>query len=277
MPALSNNQRGFTLVEMVIVIVITGIIGGIVAMFIRAPVQGYADSARRAELTDIADTALRRMARDIRSAVPNSVRATSSTVEFLPTKDGGRYRADSGGTNNVLNFGSADGSFEIVGSAINFADGAGASPDYIVVGSTQSDAVPAYETSGTGVLRQYTGAAGLQTVVNFSNTALPVWAELASQRFDVVDGSQQAVFYKCETVATDSSGNGTGKLVRYWKYGFTHATGATSAILADKISDCSISYDAVNQRFGLLAIRLTLTSGGESVTLYNEIHVNNAP
>ena len=91
-------QRGFTLVEMIVVIVITGIIGGVVAMFIRAPVQGYMDSARRAEMTDIADTALRRMARDIRTAVPNSVRipvaAGSTYIEFLPTKAGGRYRAN---------------------------------------------------------------------------------------------------------------------------------------------------------------------------------------
>ena len=44
-----RRPRGFTLVEMIIVIVITGIIGGIVAIFLRAPVQGYVDSARRAE------------------------------------------------------------------------------------------------------------------------------------------------------------------------------------------------------------------------------------
>ncbi|NCN89388.1 MAG: prepilin-type N-terminal cleavage/methylation domain-containing protein, partial [Gallionella sp.] len=56
------SQRGFTLIEMIVVIVITGIIAGIVAIFIKAPVQGYVDSARRAELTDIADTAVRRLA-----------------------------------------------------------------------------------------------------------------------------------------------------------------------------------------------------------------------
>jgi MSHA biogenesis protein MshO len=273
MPAFTHKQAGFTLVEMVIVIVITGIIGGMVAIFIRAPVQGYVDSARRAELSDIADTALRRISRDIRSAVPNSVRSTSVTVEFLPTKDGGRYRADSGGNGNILTFGTGGSAkFDIVGSAINFAVG-----DYIVVGSTQSDAVPAYDTSGSGVLRQYTGSAGLQTIVSFTNTALPIWAELPSQRFDVVDGAQQAVFYKCETVGTDGSGNGTGKLMRYWSYGFTHITGATKATLADKVSGCAIDYDVVNQRYSLLAMRLTLTSGGESVTLYNESHVNNSP
>lgn len=278
MLVMKRTQTGFTLVEMIIVIVITGIIGGIVAVFIKAPVQGYVDSARRAELTDIADTAIRRMARDIRTAVPNSVRLTGTTaVEYLPTKDGGRYRADTGGTGDVLDFGVVDGSFEIIGGGIDFS--AGATPDYIVVGSTQSDAVPPYVQTVAGVLREYTGGAGVKSVVKFTDTALPIWAQLSSQRFDVVDGAQQAVTYACEGVGTDAAGSGTGQLVRHWGYGFDHAyAGADpSAVLADSVSACNITYAVSNQRFGLLTISLTITSENESVRLYNEIHVSNAP
>lgn len=277
MRTLNTKQSGFTLVEMIIVIVITGIIGGIVAMFIRAPVQGYVDSARRAELTDIADTAVRRMARDIRTAVPNSVRFTYCTapcIELIPTKDGGRYRADTPG--NVLNFGAADSSFDIVGSAITLA-----ANDYIVVGSTQSDGSLPYSTAASGVLRAYAGAAGAQTSVSITNPSpgLPATAELTSQRFDVVDGSQKAVTFACiGTLGTlDANGNGQGRLVRYANYGFNVAPSGTPAILADRVSACTIEYDLPNQRFGLVGVRLTLTSGNESVSLYNEIHVNNAP
>ena len=263
---------------MVIVIVITGVIGGIVASFTKAPVQGYVDSARRAELTDIADTAMRRMARDVRTAVPNSVRiagcGATPCVEFLPTKDGGRYRADPPG--DVLNFGVADGGFDIVGTAINFA-----ANDFIVIGSTQSNGNPPHDTAAAGILRAYTGASGAQTSVNFSATALPAWAELPSQRFDVVDGAQQAVTYACENLGV-ANGDGTGQLTRYAGYGFNAAqvnppVGGTSAILADRVSGCAIVYDLPSQRFGLVSVRLTLTRGDESVSLYNEIHVNNAP
>jgi len=274
MHTLHKKKFGFTLVEMIIVIVITGIIGGMVAMFIRAPVQGYVDSARRAELTDIADTAMRRMARDVRTAVPNSLRSSNCTapcVEFLPTKDGGRYRAQTPG--DVLNFVAADGSFDIVGLAINFA-----ANDYIVVGSAQSDGIPPYSTAASGVLRAYAGTAGAQTSVSITNTVgLPAWAELPSQHFSVVDGAQRAVTYACEGSGRDADGNGKGQLKRYWNYGFNVAPSGTPAILANKVETCSFDYDVTNQRFGLLAVRLTLTSGGESVSLYDEIHVSNVP
>src|SRR5699024_3808677 len=87
------TQRGLTLIEAIIVMVITGIIAAVVAVFIRAPVQGYVDSVQRAELSDVADTALRRMTRDLRRALPNSVRISTDgqAVEFLLTKSGGRY------------------------------------------------------------------------------------------------------------------------------------------------------------------------------------------
>jgi MSHA biogenesis protein MshO len=281
-----HKHSGFTLVEMIIVIVITGIIGGIVAIFIRAPVQGYMDSARRAELTDIADTAMRRVARDVRTAVPNSVRSSNCTapcVEFLPTNDGGRYRAQTrpDGTGDVLNFVAADSSFDIVGRAIIFA-----ANDYIVVGSTQSDGVPPYSTAAlTGVLRAYAGGAGSQTSVTITNAVgLPVWAELPSQHFSVVDGAQRAVTYACVAAGggacTTVGGDGNCQLIRYWNYGFNVApttAGGSSAILANKIEFCEFDYSVSNQRFGLLAVRLKLTSGGDSVTLYNEIHVNNVP
>lgn len=297
-----SSSKGFTLVEMVIVMVITGIIGGMVAMFLRAPVQQYMDVARRAELTDIADTAFHRLLRDIRTAVPNSVRlpvASGSTyIEFVPTKSGGRYRAnDTGGVlcaaaagntkGDALSFIAADSCFQIIGPALNFAAG-----DWIVVGSTQSDGSLPYDNTATGVLRSYTGAAGAQAIVQLTPIQFPASAELSSQRFQVVDGAQEAVMYAC--VGT--------QLIRYWGYGFLAGTAppvppittrqglpaatpgnavppATpgNAVLADNISGCSFVYDIVNQRNGLVAITLQISKDGETVSLYEEVHVNNVP
>ncbi len=108
MTILMKPQNGFTLVEAVIVIVITGIIASMVAVFIKTPVDAYFDAARRAELTDAADTALRRIGRDVRLALPNSVRphgAGMAAIEFLQTTAGGRYDADAADTGGCFTTG----------------------------------------------------------------------------------------------------------------------------------------------------------------------------
>lgn len=294
-------QGGFTLVEMIVVMVITGIIGGMVAIFIKAPVQGYMDSSRRAEMTNIADTALRRLARDIRTAVPNSVRVpnpagVNSYVEFLPTKAGGRYRAapaSSGAVacgsyaGAVLDFGTADSCFEVIGTGVSMVRGAtDDQSDQIVIGSTQSSGNPPYikTFAGNGVRRPYAGITGAQTAISITPVQFPAFAELEGQRFDVVPGDQQAVTYACvPTLGAVAADDGQLTLMRYSGYGFNPAQvapallGGSSAILADKVSACEITYDAVNQRNGLVAIRLGITRGGESISLYHTIHVNNVP
>ena len=290
-----KRHKGFSLVEMIMVIVITGILGGIVAVFLRMPIQGYMDSARRAEMTDIADTALRRIARDIRTAVPNSVRPTGTNtyIEFLPTRSGGRYRANAtGGTSNcvlvpgdaggdALTFDTSDTCFGIIGT-VSPSIAAG---DYIVIGSTQSDGVPPYDETAAGVLRAYDSVNGNASRVALTTPAVfPPFAELPSQRFQVVDGTQQAITYSCENDPNPVlSGDGPLRLMRHWHYWTaatvhpSYTTGGSSAVLADKVSSCSIVYDIVNQRNGLIAITLGITHGGESISLYHEIHVNNIP
>ena len=90
----SNRARGFSLLEAIAVIVITGVIVGAVAVFMQRPIQGYMSSTTRAAMADTADTALRRIARDVRLALPNTVRVDPSGLflEFIPVKAGGRYQ-----------------------------------------------------------------------------------------------------------------------------------------------------------------------------------------
>ena len=166
------RDRGFTLVEAIIVIVLTGILASAVAVFLRAPVQAYLDVARRAELTDIADTALRRIGRDLRLALPNSIRVTAgnTAIEFIPIKSAGRYRE--AGPGDVLDFSSStDPSFDIIGPGVDVASG-----DHIVVynlGITGSDTY-----AGTSRRAAATTPASMpvRTITTIASTSVKPWS-----------------------------------------------------------------------------------------------------
>lgn len=282
------RERGFTLIEAIMVITITGIVAGMVSVFIKTSIDSYFDSVRRAELTDDADVALRRLTREVRLAVPNSLRVTNSGgfwyLEFVPTKDGGRYRSDGDG--------SGSGSFLCTGNATNtIFDVLGPMPavaagDSAVVFNDASlngapgCAVPSNVYCG--------GSRASVTSVNASSLTVGgafvngnVICPYANNRFQVVDSAIQAVTYACPSAAS-------GTMTRYWHYGFLSAQPTTVAALtpagsgnatAVQNATCVIDYTAnVQQRNGLLYIRLTLTSAtGEQIVAFREIHVDNTP
>lgn len=268
----SYATSGFTLVEMAIVIALTGIIAAVVAVFLRAPIQQYADLTRRAELTDIADTALRRIARDLRHALPNSVRLNgvggcagpaACTLEFIPTVAGGRYRLESG---DVLDFDGADTSFDIVGPVPP------ATPaHHIVIYNLGIGGADAYEGSSTNQhVRRPVNAAPVGNNLSITSASrLPF--ESPGQRFHVVE---TPVRYVCDPQA--------GTLTRVSGYGWPGATTAgTSHLLAQHVTQCRFTYDQAGavaaQRSGLITMHLGLSDGGELVTLYHAVHVSNQP
>lgn len=269
------RQRGFTLVEMIVVIVLTSIIASAVAVFIKLPVQGYVDTARRAEMSDEADTALRRMGRDLRLALPNSVRVDgATTVEFLLTRTGGRYRVE--GAGDVLDFTLADSSFAQLGP---LASGVGQAitpnADRLVVYNLGIPGANAYAGDNITLITAIDNTVPTSPIITFNPKQFPL--ESPGNRFQVVEGP---VSYVCDTAA--------GQLIRYWGYAIQPAqptaanlpllAGVQRALLATNVQNCAMAYDSgVTARSGLVAMSLTLTRGVESVRLYHEVHVTNVP
>lgn len=84
------NQRGFTLVELVTVIIILGIVSIGISGFIKSGVQIYNDVTERDQLLSESRFVVERLNRELRSALPNSVRvantATTQCIEFVPIR-----------------------------------------------------------------------------------------------------------------------------------------------------------------------------------------------
>ncbi len=279
-----KTDGGFTLVELVTVILITGIIGGMVALFIRAPVQGYVASARRAEMTDIADTALRRITRDLRLALPNSVRVKVAGgnyyLEFLATLGGGRYRADLASVppavapGNLLDFTAPDSSFDIFAPLASAGVQAGST---IAIYNLGIPGASAYSGNNTAAVASVAAAANPNETTVTLSAAKRFPFDSPGHRFQVVTGP---VTYVC---------GATGALTRYWGYAaqptqpnditVAPLSTAAQAPLATNVSACTIAYDAnvVTQQTGLVTLSLTISEDGESVSLDSAAHVSNLP
>lgn len=270
---MTKPQQGFTLVEAIVAIVITGIVAAMVTMFIRTPIQQYMDAESRAAITDVADTALRRMGRDLRLALPNSVRVDPSGkyVEFLLTSGGGRYLADADDLvpGNILDFyNAASLSFDVVGPAPAMA-----ANEFVVVYNLGPGMIPAdaYDC-GTSCNRATIGGVAGNTVTLVANpfASQAVKMESPSRRFQVVTG---AVSYACVG----------GELRRYSGYAISAAQPAppagTGAVLANGVTACSFSYTPLaNQRAALIGLGVTLqNSVGENISLFHQVHVDNTP
>jgi MSHA biogenesis protein MshO len=176
------RSRGVSLIELVVVITISGIIATVLGAIIVRPIQGYEAQVRRAQLVDAAEMAVRRLGRDIRQALPNSVRVRDAlgntnsvscsaagalcTIEMLNTLDGARYR-DGPGTNPVSGHNHANLKFRL---NINNTDSDG----FNIVGLFQNITVPF--TSTTQRLAIYnqgvTGATG-NAYADGDETSLP--------------------------------------------------------------------------------------------------------
>jgi MSHA biogenesis protein MshO len=292
----SRQQSGFTLVELVIAIVIMGVIGGVVAVFMRAPIDAYFDSGRRAALTDVADTAVRRMSRDLRKALPNSIRTsvsgTNSCLEFIPTRTGGRYREEertSSGDGKNLAFDVADSVFNMLGRNADWSlDQQIKVNDLIAVynlGITGADSYNGDNVARVSALAADTSSGAEETTITLAAAKLfPL--QSGTKRFHVIPVEENVVAYVCNgttlrRLVTPGLTSGTGVLFTSsaTRYCGSVANPVSAApVIATNVSSCAFTYNNSDlQRNGLIQINLGVTKDGEAVNLYHQVNVNNTP
>ncbi|WP_417581137.1 PulJ/GspJ family protein [Nitrincola sp.] len=274
MKQYSQRIAGFTLIELIIVIVLLGVLGTVTIGILMQPFQAFQDQSRRASLVADADQVLTRMTREIRMALPNSVRITESGgnqyLEFIPTIGGGRYRAlaDLSDPDNpagdVLDFSIADNSFDVLGGVL----GEFSTDDHVVVfnaSTDQNSSANAYRGDNRAVL---TGGSSNESL-HIQPTEFP-FASLEAQRFDIVPQTGP-VTYACLA----------NQLRRYSGYGFqtNQPTGLTSGhLMASRIGQCVFDYlPGDHIRNGVVTLQLSITEDDETVEMLYQAQVMNTP
>ena len=298
---MHKRYTGFSLIELVITIVITGIIFSIIGLFLNKPIQAYTQLYSRSDITNMADLAVSRIEKDVRNAVPNSIRVKTSgslvAVEMANAIEGMRYRAKNpGGANATLNIGSNDTDFNVEGRFQYAAYGANGyrlviyntgaytgtsdSPNAGINLYSSSTAAGPVPPAGSHVITPSTSTVTLSSGasedhVNIS-PAMKFGMASPRQRLYVVD---TPISYVCNLTA--------GTLTRYWGYTITDVqpidatvsplNSASSALIAKNVTACSFSYSAgTSARNGVLGVGITITRGGESARLFYQINSNNA-
>lgn len=267
--------------------VLIGALAGISAIFMVEPFQAVDDMRRRAELVDEAQLIIERMSREIRTALPNSVRIDSggglTGLELVSTRTGGRYRrlpAPGGGGDTLKRTQSSD-TFDVLGGLPGIADvetGAAGidcatgNGDCINIYNTGQASLNIYDGDNLSKIVDTTDNAGNDQIEHENDGTTPAFRQHSpQQRFFVVD---DVISFIC--------GGSANRMQRHSGYGLDTSQnltpGGTVALMGRDVTACSFTYDqGTSSRAGLVTIDITIARDGEPVRLLHQVHVMNAP
>lgn len=291
-----NPQRGVTLIELIIVIVVLAIVAGTSLVFMQRTFAGYEQARQRILVAEQGRAALNRAKRELRLSLPNSARLSTvgSTyyLEFAPVAAAGRYRAgsDTGADsspacaadsaeisdNSLLTIGSPDTCFKPLRpiDAGKIAIG-----DWLVVfnaGAGYSGADYYESGAATGGNKAKLTSATDGGKLDFESASF-TWSS-PGHRFYI---AKSPVTYACNPIS--------GKLTRWAGYapqaaqptvGVASLAGAVGADMAKGLVGCKISYApaSIANQFGLITIALDMgTASADHFVLQTQAQVANMP
>ena len=258
-----RRASGFTLIEMIVVIVLLGIVGMMSAGVITYSAQGALDTAARQQRAVAAAVISEQISRELRHALPTSVRTSSDgrCLEWFPIVAASGY-VD-------LPLGESISSF----TAMALPTGASAS-GYVAVYGYGGDL---YQSIGSGPLSPMATLAAGSGAVTVT----------LSQPHLFTTGSPQSRFFLVEDPVTLCQVGAT--LFRYRSYGI-EATVAASLptafpnreVLAADLVPASLSFaviPATLQRGAVVQFAFTLVDSrsGETTPVSQEVQIRNVP
>lgn len=294
----ARPAKGFTLVELILVIVIGGIIAATLTVFMRPALDSFLSTRGLADLSDQADTSLRRMLRDVRHAVPNSLRVPNDKCfELVPAVSGGRYRMGPDVSNDsavgctptnpanacaaYINTEQPSTMFDSL-SELSTPPSAG---DWVVINNQNGNDV--YAGTNRSAITLVGTPAATQGYHRLSMSSMQVSPGYTGGRFLIVKSAEPSVFYICTGAdgSLDANGNGKGtlfRLVRSFNATYPATCPATSGAvpMATNVKSCSFVYDpnqGATQQSGFLWMDLEIARNHATAHLAVGAHVMNVP
>jgi MSHA biogenesis protein MshO len=260
-----KNQAGFTLVEMIFVVVILGIIASIGSGFVVSAMDSYRAAQVRNQLVQRGRLTLEQMSRELRMAVPNSVRISASglCMEFMPIITAANYQGtlpDADNNRAAVN--------QI--STGNFAFTPALAKHVLVAPFSPADIY----TNANPSARVGLGSLGSPPFV-----LLP----LASSRVFLRNSLNRRLFVAADPVRFCVSG---GNLLRYSSYGFSTSAlgdgspGGTGNLMAHSVAASGTAFQlspGSQDRNMVVRMRLIFSNGSTSLQLHHQALVRNVP
>jgi MSHA biogenesis protein MshO len=287
------NQTGFSLLELILVIVLLGILASGAGLLITTPIKAYNDQLRRTQLVDQAEMALRQIARDIRGALPNSIRTKKESgvtaLEMVNIVAGARYRDEAGGTFtapfHTLDFNQADTDFNFLGTLVSGVEDIPLGQRLVIYNTAPTNFYEAANSNDDfGIV---TPANSILTLLQFGNEQhLNIDPPFEFQDSDRSPGQRSFLIDGPVSYICDPLPLGQGEMTRYTNYPFLSIQptededfSGLSGTVATQLTACSITYDAGEaQRNGVVTLSITLSDDtDEGVTLLHQVHVVNVP
>ena len=271
----TQSAAGFTLIELIMVIVILAIMGTVSVKFIANSARGLVDTGERQALASSATVAVEKVLREVRRALPNSVRVfddgANKCLELAPILYSSVYLS--------VPTASAATSFQ----SIQFVNAVGGETGYVAVYPSSPESV--YDAnkavSSMTAVASTVGAVGsadenLQTITFTDGASYRFPTDSPKKRFYLV--SQPISF------CNDAS----GRLWRYQNYGFHSdssssipTTGSDRILIADSLQNLSFNYSPAQlQRNAVVRMSVTIVrpnDASESINVSQEVQLRNVP
>ena len=278
-----NQQKGFTLIESIITIVIVGIVASIVSIIIGNYLENYDATSRRTMMQTSAQLAVERISREIRHALPNSicvyngatcVSTPQNKVYFVTVKDAGYYQDTTGNYPSISKKALpitpvSDNEFDIISEIDEANLNAIEDTDWVAVYNINNSSI--YSGNNARKINTLTNivpAPGEQIVrVQLdSNFSFPLHSP--QRRVHIVEPHSTMFFLQGTDLMWGKSADDF----------VNPATAAESHLLLQNVIGLAFSFTpGSSQRSGLLHIDLTVEDEGEQIHIIHEAHVYNVP